>query len=239
MERHHDSLIAAAVLEMSATPSLESTLGRAVEMCIEVLPSCDMAGISVVDSREIRTLAATTEVLRRIDELQFVMAEGPCLDALREHQMVAAHDLGADERWPHWGPRIAEDVGVRSALSFRLFTRDDTLGALNLYSRAATAFAHEDALDAEILAAHASAVIGTVLKESQLPIALEQRTVLGQATGILIERYRLDAESAFAVMQRISHDRDIKLYRLAQHLVSTGELWGSSLEHEDDGAAPP
>jgi transcriptional regulator with GAF, ATPase, and Fis domain len=238
MKRNHNSLIAAAVLEMSTTPSLESTLGRAVEMCVEVLPACDMAGISVVDSREIRTLAATSQALRRIDELQFALAEGPCLDALRDHQMVGAIDVGADLRWPHWGPRVAEDVGVHSALSFRLFSRDETLGALNLYAHDVGSFDHEDALDGELLAAHASSVLATVLRESQLPIALEQRTVLGQATGILIERYGLDADAAFGVMQRISHDRDVKLYRLAQNLVCTGELWGPSLERQGPPLRP-
>lgn len=62
------------------------------------------------------------------------------MDALRDRETVYSADLRAEPRWPSWGPRVVDELGVRSVLSFRLFTARDTLGALNLFSRTADAF---------------------------------------------------------------------------------------------------
>lgn len=222
-----NSAIAQAVRDMAAAPTVDSTLDRAVELCMEALPSCDLAGVSVLDGHGVRTLAASNELLRRIDDLQFDLAQGPCYDALRNHEVVTSQDLATDERWPVWGRRMADEVGVRSSLSLRLFTNRDTLGALNLYARRATAFGSEDILEGQILAAHAAALVASSIKEDQLTTALEHRTVLGQATGILIERFGIDADAAFNVMRRISQTHNIKLYELAEDLVRTGHLVGT------------
>lgn len=239
VDRDLDSAIAEAVRDMAAAPTVDSTLERAVDLCMEALPSCDVAGISVLDSSGVRTLAASNELLRRIDDLQFDLRQGPCYDALRNHEVVTSQDLGTDDRWPLWGSRMADEVGVHSALSLRLFTSSDTLGALNLYARQPGAFGQEDVLEGQILAAHAAALVASSIKESQLTTALEHRTVLGQATGILIERFGIDADAAFNVMRRISQTHNIKLYVLAQDLVRTGHLVGTgpSMPEEDEPTA--
>lgn len=224
VDRDLNRLIAHAVRDMATAPTFDSTLDRAVELCMEAIPSCDLAGISIRDSREVRTLAASSELLRQIDDLQFQLTEGPCYDALRLHEVVVSNDLAADERWPRWGSRMVEEVGVRSVLSLRLFTNSDTLGALNLYGRPVTAFGNDDVQEGQVLAAHAAALVASSVKESQLTTALEHRTILGQATGILMERFGLEADAAFGVMRRISQTHNLKLYQIAQHLVSTGDL---------------
>lgn len=224
VQRDLDRLIVQAVQDMAAATTFDSTLDRAVELCTEAIAGCDLAGVSIRNSTEVRTLAASNELLRRIDDLQFQLTEGPCYDALRLHEVVVSNDLAADERWPRWAARMVEEVGVRSVLSLRLFTSSDTLGALNLYGRAVTAFGNDDVQEGQILAAHAAALVASSTKESQLTTALEHRTILGQATGILMERFGLDADTAFGVMRRISQSGNIKLYRIAEHLVSTGQL---------------
>lgn len=224
MQRDLNRLIVQAVQDMAAAPTFDSTLDRAVDLCTEAIAGCDLAGVSIRSSTQVRTLAASNEFLRQIDDLQFQLTEGPCYDALRLHEVVVSDDLAADERWPRWGARMVEEVGVRSVLSLRLFTSSDTLGALNLYGRAVTAFGKDDVQEGQILAAHAAALVASSTKESQLTTALEHRTVLGQATGILMERFGLDADTAFGVMRRISQTSNLKLYKIAEHLVSTGQL---------------
>jgi AmiR/NasT family two-component response regulator len=91
-----------------------------------------------------------------------------------------------------------------------------------------------------VLAAHTSVVLAANLKEEQLHRALESRTVIGQATGRLIERFGLDADQAFAVMRRVSQDHNIKIYALAQHLVETGVLldpWTAPKDDDEAGVA--
>jgi hypothetical protein len=197
-----------AVREMAARPDVSTTLEGAVDMGVESVAHCDMAGVSVVDGDRIRTLAASSHQLRVVDELQFQVREGPCYDALRLHEFVSAHDLSRDERWPRWGARLVETSGLHSVLSYRLFTTERSLDVLNLYAFQPSAFDHDDVLEGHVVSAVAAVVVAASMKESQLERALRTRTVIGQATGMLMERFGLGAEQAFGVMQRISQSHN-------------------------------
>jgi transcriptional regulator with GAF, ATPase, and Fis domain len=216
--------LADAARQLADEKTMATTLDRVVVLCTEILQQCDCASLSVVEQGQIRTLAASDEVLNIADKLQLEHGEGPCLGALEETDRVIAGDLAADDRWPVWGPAVVTHVGVRSILSHHLPTDGGSMRVLSLYSERADAFTHEDLDESEALAAHASVALGASLKEAQLTRALESRTVIGQATGILIERFGLDAEKAFAVMRRVSQNHNIKLHELATHLVETGVL---------------
>jgi GAF domain-containing protein len=128
-------------------------------------------------------------------------------------------DLSADARWPGWSGAAA-GLGFRSVLSTGLHTADDRpLGALNLYRREPGAFAADDHETARLLAAHATAVMAAALRQRNLEAAIESRTVIGQAEGILMIRYGLDAEHAIAVLRRCSQQANIKLRELAEEVV--------------------
>jgi transcriptional regulator with GAF, ATPase, and Fis domain len=238
MDVDFNRVLAEAVREMADEQSVSTTLERIVHTCVEAVESCDMAGVSILENGEIRTVAASDETLRVIDGLQFDLGEGPCYDALRNHDPVTANDLAHDQRWSTWGPAMVSRVGMRSVLSYRLATRRDAFGALNLYAADVGAFDHDDMFEGQVLAAHTSVVLAATLKEEQLYRALESRTVIGQATGRLIERFGLDADQAFAVMRRVSQNHNIKLYALAQRLVETGVLldpWTAPKQNGEPG----
>ncbi len=224
MTTDFNELVADAVRDMAEEPTLETTVERAVQMCTESMSSCDMAGVSIMENGEIHTVAASNEVLRKVDELQFDLGEGPCFDALQQHEVIWSADLAEDGRWPLYGPRLIEETGIRSAVSYRLFTTGDSFGALNLYSLRPDAFSDEDVEIGEALAAHTAAALAASVRDQHLRRALETRTVIGQATGMLIERYELDASAAFNVLRRISQDQNLKLYEVARRLVDTGTL---------------
>ena len=86
------------------------------------------------------------------------------------------------------------------------------------------AFDHDDHLDGLILAAHAAVALAATLEEDQLHRALETRRMIGEATGIIRERFGLTSDQAFAVLRRLSSHQNVKLHRVAQHLVETGSL---------------
>jgi hypothetical protein len=121
-------------------------------------------------------------------------------------------------------------------MSFCLFSSGGSAGVLILYSRSGDGFDPEDMLEAQVMAAHASVALATQFKEHQLHQALETRTVIGQATGILIERFGLTPDQAFAVMRRVSQHHNIKLHVLAENLVQTGILLDPS---RTDDHQPP
>ena len=122
--------LAEAARSMQGWSSTQLTLDEVVRVASEIIHGCDLVGISVVHSDGIDTEAGSDETLNRIDELQFVLREGPCFDALHMHEIVHSDDLATDKRWPRWGPLVAKEVGVVSIVSYRLYTTRDTLVAL-------------------------------------------------------------------------------------------------------------
>jgi hypothetical protein len=234
MDYDFNRLLADAARELAREPSVATTLERVVELCTDAVSGCDHAAISVVEGGQIRNLAVTDPALLTLDRLQVELAEGPCFEALRSHEAVVCNDLAGDSRWPAWSRRALDECGVCSLMSFGLFSSDGSAGALILYSRSEDGFDHEDLLEAQVLAAHASVALATQFKERQLHQALETRTVIGQATGILIERFGLTPDQAFAVMRRVSQHHNIKLHALAEHLVETGVLLDPGMR---DGAS--
>lgn len=216
--------LAAAAREMQDDNPQES-MERAVQIATQIIPGCDAAGVCVVYRGDrIDTHATSTDALREIDALQHELDEGPCLDALREDHTVLSNDLSADDRWPSWGPRVVERLGVLSSVSYRLYSTDKDLGALNLYGKEAGAFTQEEVHDGLALAAHVGVALAAAQKVEQLETALGGRTVIGQATGILMERFDLEPDRAFGVLSRMSQQNNVKIRELAQQIVTTRTL---------------
>jgi GAF domain-containing protein len=234
----HD--VSDAVRDLASGDDIETTVEGAVRVCVEIVEHCDMAGVSVIEKSGIRTLSASSETLREVDEIQYRLREGPCFDALRHDETVTANDLSSDPRWPRWGARLAERTGLHSSMSFRLFTASGAFGVLNMYSKRPYGFDAGDVLDGHVVAAMVAVAVAASLKEEQLLHGLHTRTVIGQATGILMERFGLDAEAAFAVMRRLSQTHNVKISALAADLVEHGRLPASDgwLEQTRNGASP-
>ena len=121
--------------------------------------------------------------------------------------------------------RAVRETGVRSLLAVRLYTEEDTYGALNLYSRQVDAFGDESAAIACVLAAHGAVVFSAALHREEvetLRVGLESREVIGQAMGILMNRRGLTADDAFDVLVRASQHLNRKLRDVASNVARTG-----------------
>ncbi|QDW63383.1 GAF and ANTAR domain-containing protein [Oerskovia sp. KBS0722] len=217
-----ESSIASAARTLAEEPSLQETLDRTVELAVAMVEGCDAAGISLVTRKgRIETPAASHDLARRGDELQYALNEGPCLDAIRETDLVRTNDLAAEPRWQQWADQVHEELGVRSMLCVQLFTSETSHGALNLYSRSTGAFPATALSIVSTFAAVAAAALTAARTEEQLTSAVQTRTVIGQAQGILMERYQLSPQRAFSVLSRVSQDSNVKLYDLAREVVET------------------
>lgn len=214
--------LADAARSMQGWSSTQLTLEKVVLVATEIIDGCNLVGISVVHSDGIDTPVGSNATLNRIDELQFVLKEGPCFDALHMHEMVYSADLAHDARWPRWGPMIVEETGVASIVSYRLYTTQDTLGAMNLYSTETNAFDADDISNGEALAAHVGVALAAAMNAEHLETAISNRTVIGRAEGILMERFGIPSDQAFAVLRRVSQRRNVKLNIVAEELVRTG-----------------
>lgn len=104
-------------------------------------------------------------------------------------------------------------------MGVRLFIKDETLGALNLYSTQADSIDAEAQHLAELFAAHAALALGHARQVEGLNAALQTRKVIGQAIGVVMERYQMDEDRAFQFMVRVSSQSNIKLRDIAQEVV--------------------
>ncbi|MCF6376663.1 GAF and ANTAR domain-containing protein [Nocardioides KLBMP 9356] len=197
-----------------------ATFQTAVEVTHSSIEECDAVGMSFVSRKHtVTTVAATDELAVVADQLQYDLREGPRLDAVWEKHIVRSRDLSADPRWPTWGPRVSEQTSARSVVSYQLFTNADHLGALNLYSKEVDAFDDTTMEEGYAIAAHISIAVSSALEIDALAQGLASRTVIGQATGILMERYDLDSSRAFSVLARLSSQGNIKIRTLAEQIV--------------------
>jgi transcriptional regulator with GAF, ATPase, and Fis domain len=210
-----------------AEKDVQHTLQRIVDLAVETIDGCDHAGITFRRDSKMSTPAASNDVPGQVDAIQYETGEGPCLDAIREHEVFATGDLGAETRWPKFSRRAHEETGVTSMLCFRLFVDGDTLGALNLYSKAVDAFDDEARAVGLVFAAHAAVALSSALHDEQMHEALRSRDVIGQAKGILMAREGLTADQAFDMLRRASQRLNVKLRELAEEIAYTGEPPGS------------
>jgi GAF domain-containing protein len=207
---------------------IEGTLQAITATAITVVPGADECGISYVIGRsKIEPRASTSDLPQEIDALQERIKEGPCLDAVWEHEVVRVDDVGADDRWPHFA-RQASAMGVGSMMCFKLFVQGDQLGALNLYARQPGAFDDECQEIGVMFSAHAAVAVAGAEHEEHLRAGMTNRDVIGQAKGILMERHKLTADQAFGVLSRVSQETNRKLVDIAREVTDTGVIPGSS-----------
>ncbi|GAA4892739.1 GAF and ANTAR domain-containing protein [Streptomonospora salina] len=204
--------------------SVQTTVGGITELAVSEIEGTAHASISLVHkSGSITTQAATDPVTHEIDRIQYHVGQGPCLAAIWEHDIFTIDDMDTETRWPEF-VEGARGLGVCSMLAFRLYTHRDTLGALNLYGTEPAAFTESSRETGQRLAAHAAVALAGAQKQEHLTTALGSRQYIGEATGILMERYKVSSDQAFAMLAHISQNLNVKLRDLAEDLVRTGAL---------------
>ncbi|MET1133870.1 MAG: GAF and ANTAR domain-containing protein [Aeromicrobium sp.] len=217
--------MAAAAREMQDQHDPEATVKTAVDLLVRNVEGCDSASISLLyGKRRVETPAASDDLSATGDRLQVEFGEGPALDTLWDVDTVYVPDLAADPRWPRWGPGLSDATGACSVLTFRLFTVKDIVGALSLYSTKVEAFTEEDRAEGLALAAHIALAVLAAQKLDQYETALDSRTLIGQACGLVMERYDVDAPRAFALLTRLSSTHEVKLREIALELIHTRRL---------------
>lgn len=200
---------------------LTATLDAIVHAAVGSVPGAEHASISMVRGRrEVVSRAVTSELARRNDRAQYDAAQGPCLESLYERRTVTVPDMGAEVRWPVFSKR-SSDLGVGSMLSVQLFVVGDDLGALNLLSTRPRAFDAGSERIALLFASHAAVAIVGAEQEEQLRDALAQRDVIGQAMGVLMERYAISPPRAFGLLARLSQHSNVRLLELAREIVGS------------------
>ncbi|OBG23770.1 GAF and ANTAR domain-containing protein [Mycobacterium sp. 852002-51057_SCH5723018] len=207
--------------EIAAPRQLEQILADVTTTAVQLIPAADIAGVLLVKKGgEFESLADTDSLVAQLDKLQHDFGEGPCADAALNETIVRTDDLRSEPRWPRYAPAAVER-GVLSSLSFKLYTAERTAGALNLFSFKANVWDTEAETIGSVFAAHAAAAILAGRHGEQMLSALSSRDRIGQAKGIIMERYSVDDVRAFELLRRLSQESQGKLVDVAQRVIDT------------------
>jgi GAF domain-containing protein len=223
--------------------SLETTLRRVADLAVRSIPGCDAVGVTLLEDGKPATRAATGGLVYEVDNYQYDIDEGPCLQSAHDRRPYEIRDMTAKGRWPQFCEHAAER-GIHSSLSLPLTVRGQTLGALNLYSRISGAFSDADretallfASQAAVALANAQIYAASIRLATQLGEALQSRPVIDQAKGIVMAHKHCDEDEAFEVLRTASQTRHRKLRDVAQDVV-TATINGDQLPIPE-GPFPP
>ncbi|MEE2522311.1 GAF and ANTAR domain-containing protein [Pseudarthrobacter sp. J75] len=219
------------------TQDVEDFLAELARHCAEALSGPNgkvLAGITLMRQRSAFTVASSSNEAQQLDEVQYKFKDGPCLKACREKVLIHVPDLSRDQTWPEYSDVIVKR-GIRSVLAvpFEL-TGDEARAGLNLYSDQPKAFGQDEVKEAIGLVEQASTGLSLAVRlanstetANHLRAAMEARTVIDTAIGVIIGQNRCSQEEAIRLIKSASSSRNMKLRDVAVAIVQSaggGEL---------------
>jgi GAF domain-containing protein len=205
--------------------TLEQTLSEVADCVVPAVPGADAAGLILFDAAESSTVVSSTAFRGDVNGVQYALDEGPSISAAASRSTFVSGDLGADRRWPRFGPHAA-DLGIRSMISLPLILHDEVLGSIDAYAGARHAFGSGVGFGAELFAMRAAVVVlnARTLEHAQrtvgrLETALTSRATIDRAIGIIMSRAGVSADDAFVRLRTMSQHEHVKLRLVAERLV--------------------
>jgi GAF domain-containing protein len=211
---------------------VRSALMHVVMAGTAMVANCSSASITLIERQQAVTAAGTDDDALALDAAQYAADEGPCLQAGRTEQVINVGDLATEGRWPDFA-RVALGRGVRSSLSAPLILGGHARGSLNAYSRVRDGFDVDAeqivstfAAQALVIVANAQAYWAAFDGTRTLTVALESRSIIDQAKGILMGRHGGSADAAFAQLRQMAMTSDRALRDIAAGLVAQAQSGG-------------
>lgn len=223
-EGEHRGIVAQLTAVVAAQQRRDAQMASGLEELIDTarrnVPGAQYAGMTVASrTKGISTVAATHHDARTLDEIQQRHQQGPCVSAAWDHHTVRIDDLETDQRWPHYRIDALNKTSVRSVLAFEVFVNEDTMGALSFYSDHPHAFEQESIELGLIFATHIALAWNMFRRNAQFRSALASRDLIGQAKGMIMERFHVDAIRAFELLTHLSQESNTKLVDIAQQII--------------------
>ncbi|AGZ41604.1 GAF and ANTAR domain-containing protein [Actinoplanes friuliensis] len=207
--------------------SLDDVLQKVAELAKRTIPGAAEVSVTLIRDSVPHTAAFTGDVALQLDERQYELGTGPCLDAAATTSTVSLPDLAQEDRWPDYRKRALE-AGVHSALSVGLPVAQRVTGALNIYGTEPDAFDEDAVVLARTFSGYAAVALAnahlydvTATLAEQMQAAMESRAVIEQAKGIIMGERRCSPDEAFRILSKLSQDSNRKLRDVAQALVAT------------------
>jgi GAF domain-containing protein len=186
----------------------------------------DGAGLMLANAEHHLLNAAVSDArMKHLEELQIRHQEGPCISAFEDKQLVSAEDLAQEIRWPAFSPH-AVARGVGAVLASPIPYNQDAVGVVAVMSAQRHPWSAEAELALLAFTDLAALLIATMLMgeqqtelAAQLQSALNSRTIIEQAKGVLIERQGLSAHAAYQQLRAQARSERRKLAVVSADLV--------------------
>ena len=209
--------------------TLDEVLTEIVSIAARGIPGAEATSITLLRGDKAFTAAHSGEMALAADELQYEHGYGPCMDAGRGGVLLRVDDMRTETRWPDYVAHVQQTTPVLSSLSVPLPYQGSSIGALNNYSTKPAAFASPESLSAglevaEVIAvavANADAHAQLFDQARNMRLAMESRSVIEQAKGVLMAQRHVDAEQAFEILREASQRYNRKLRDIAQGIVDS------------------
>ncbi|WP_049822660.1 GAF and ANTAR domain-containing protein [Arthrobacter sp. H41] len=196
-------------------------------------------GVTLLRPRSMITIAGSSDQARQMDEVQYGFDDGPCLRAAREGYTVHIPDFLTETRFPEYRTAIA-GYGVRSALGIPILLEDGASAGLDFYSTKPDAFSAKSIAVAEGFAREASKSLRLAIRIAKLSdnaanlhAAMESRTVIDLAVGIIMAQNRCSQKKAIAILRSASSAENLKLRDIAGRVVTSVDAESPPQTHFD------
>jgi len=197
-------------------------LRELIDNGVDHVTGSQYAGITLAEkSKSVSSVVATHRYPMVLDAIQNRYGEGPCLAAAWEHHVMRIADLAADQRWPRYRRHALQQTPIRSILSFELYVDGSSMSALNFYAERPQAFNEESVELGTVYATHIALAWSIMRRQDQFRSALASRDIIGQAKGVIMERFNLDAVEAFELLTRVSQQSNTRLVDVAAALIDS------------------
>jgi GAF domain-containing protein len=201
-------------------PTVEAGLSELVDTAVRNVPHTDHCSVTTVHRHGPVTVEASTgEWPRAIAALVEKHREGPLLTVAFEHHMIHVDDMTADVPWPSYRRDVLDKTPIRTVLSYELLETKDAISTMNFYADRPHVFDQESKEMALIFSTHAALALQLLRRDDEFRSALASRDVIGQAKGIIMERFDIDAVQAFELLVKFSQEANVKLVDIAMKLV--------------------
>jgi transcriptional regulator with GAF, ATPase, and Fis domain len=201
---------------------LDTALEELTAGAVDAMLGARYAGITLASrDGKVTSPSSTDRYPVLLDEIQQRHQQGPCLSAPWEHHIIRIDDMTLEKRWPLYTRHALRETPIRSMIAFQLFADHNHMGALNFYAEAPRAFDEDATETGYILASHTAVAWSMVRRDEQFRSALASRDIIGQAKGMIMERFKIDALQAFELLKRLSQSSNTPLTAVARQLVES------------------
>lgn len=184
-----------------------------------------LCGVTLVRSRRSVASAGSAPGARLLGEIQRATGLGPSLAALESGATVSIPDVRVDSRWPRYDRAVVK-AGQLSVLALPLPLDPGAAAALAFFAPEAGAFDGEAIVICEAFAARAAKAVRLAVRigaskdlNDDLLEALNSRTSINLASGIVMGQSRCSQAEAFAILSKVSSNRNVKVRVVAEDLL--------------------